>query len=185
MVAGAVLVVVLVAASVAGASTRSSPTRWVATFCGAFLDWEQAAKTGDAKLSKDLTTLQRSKHADLTQIRDQLAIFLGDFATASRHARAQIAAVGAPNVTSGHQIQQTILNALAAAATFLDHAKASVMKFPTNNAQVFVNKTKALTSSIATTFNHVASSLSALKKYKATQLEAAAKANATCKKLGG
>jgi hypothetical protein len=184
-VLGLVLIAALVAASVAGASTRSSPTRWVATFCGAFAGWEQAAKAGDAKLTKDLTKLQQSQHVNLVQIRDQLASFLADFAGASRHANVQIAAVGAPSVAHGQQIQQTILSALASAATFLKHAKASVRKFPTGNAHAFVSKTEALAKSITATFNRVAGSLSALRKYKATQLEAAAKANPTCKKLGG
>lgn len=179
------LVTVLASATVAGATTSSTPKKWVTTLCTTFLSWEQAVKTGDVKLNKALAQVEKSKHANLKQVRDQLATFLGDFAVASHHARAQMAAVGAPSVPHGAQIQSTVVNALGTAASFLDRAKASVKKFPTNNAAAFIRKTQALSKSITTTFDRVGSSLSALTKYKATQLEAAAKADASCRKLAG
>ena len=187
LVVGASVVVVLSTASIAGATTTSSPKKWVSTLCTTFVGWEQAAKTNDAKLNSAIATLEKSGHANLTQLRAQLAGFLGKLAVASHKAQSQMKAVGAPSVPHGCDIHKTVVNALGKAATFLDQSKAKVLKFPTgkNDTVAFVKKTQALTTSITATFNHVASSLSALNKYNATQLEAAAGSVPACKKLAG
>jgi hypothetical protein len=179
------LVVVLGSASVAGATTASTPKKWVSTMCGTFLTWEQAAKTGDAKLQKVLNQLQKSGNTNLAPIRAQLVAFLGAFSKASQTARGRMVKVGAPSVKHGAQIHAAVVKAFATSATFLAHAKASVAKFPTNDAKAFIAKANALTASINKTFTQVGNSLSALSKYKATQLEAAAKADPACKKLAG
>jgi hypothetical protein len=179
------LVVVLASASVAGAQTASTPKQWVSTMCSSFVDWEKAVQTGDQHLNKVLATLEKSGHANLTQLRTQLVKFLGDFAVATHHARARIAAVGAPKVKNGAKIHKTVVDALATAATFLDHARKSAAKFPVHDTKAFVTKTDALSKSITTTFDRVANSLSALNKYKATELEKAANADKACKKLAG
>jgi hypothetical protein len=187
LLVGASIVVVLATASIAGATTTSSPKKWVSTLCTTFVTWEQAAKTNDAKLNSTIAALEKSGHANLTQLRAQLAGFLGKIAAASHKAQSQMKAAGAPSVPNGKVIQNTVVHALGTAATFLDQSKAKVLKFPTGkNATVaFVKKTRALATSITTTFNQVGSSLSALGKYKATELEAAASSDPACRKLAG
>jgi hypothetical protein len=187
LLVGASIVVVLSTASIAGATTTSSPKKWVSTLCTTFVGWEQAAKTNDLKLDSAIATLEKSGHANLTKLRAQLAGFLGKLAVASHKAQSQMKVVGAPSVPHGSDIQKTVVNALGTAAAFLDHSKAKVLKFPTgkHDTAAFVNKTQALTASITTTFNKVASSLSALNKYHATQLKAAASSDPACKKLAG
>jgi hypothetical protein len=166
------------------ATVAASPTKWASTFCGSFLTWEQAAKTGDAKLVKVLNALQKSGHANLPNVRAQLISFLGGFLTATDHLQASMKAVGAPAVKNGRKIQTIITGGIAKAQIAVAAGKKQAAALPTGNAAVFVRKTNALARSFTTTFNKLASSFSVLQKYSPPALTAAAKADPACKKLG-
>jgi hypothetical protein len=181
-----VALLVMLAGGVAGAATSgASPTKWASTFCGSFLTWEQAAKTGDAKLTKVLNALQKSGHANLTDVRSQLVGFLGDFESATGRLQTSLEAVGPPAVTNGGKIQAILTSGIVKAQAALATAKNKAKALPTNNAAAFVRGTTAITKSFTATFNKVGNSFSALKKYSPPSLTAAAKADPACKKLAG
>jgi hypothetical protein len=182
-----VVVMSLLLAGAAGAeaaTVNASPTMWASTFCGSFVTWEQAAKTGAAKLTKVLNALATSGHANLKNVRAQLVTFLSGFQAATGRLQASMKAVGPPAVKNGGKIQTIIRGGIAKAQIAVAAAKKQAAALPTNNAALFVRQTNALAKSFTTTFNKLASSFSVLKKYSPPSLIAAAKATPACKKLG-
>jgi hypothetical protein len=171
-------------ASAEAATVNASPTKWASTFCGSFVTWVQAAKTGDANLTKVLNVLEQSGHANLKNVRGQLVSFLSGFLTATDHLQASMKGVGPPAVTNGPKIQKIITGAITKAQVALAAGEKQARALPTNNAAVFVRETNALAKSFTTAFNKLANSFSVIKKYSPPALTAAAKANPACKKLG-
>jgi hypothetical protein len=172
------------AASAEAATVNASPTRWASAFCASFVTWEQAAKTGAAKLTKVLNALANSGHANLKNDRAQLVTFLSGFQAATGRLQASMKAVGPPAVKNGGKIQTIITGGIAKAQIAVAAARKQAAALPTNNAAVFVRETNALAKSFTTTFDKLASSFSVLKKYSPPSLTAAAKADPACKKLG-
>jgi hypothetical protein len=182
-----VVVMSLLLAGAAGAEAATvdaSPTRWASAFCGSFLTWEQAAKTGAAKLTKVLNALAKSGHANLKNERAQLVGFLGGFRAATGRLQASMKAVGPPAVKNGGKIQTIIRSGIAKAQAAVAAGEKQAAALPTNNTAVFVRETNSLAKSFTTTFDKLANSFSVLKKYSPPSLTAAAKADPACKKLG-
>jgi hypothetical protein len=182
-----VVVMSLLLAGAAGAeaaTVNASPTRWASTFCGSFVTWEQAAKSGAAKLTKVLNALAKSRHANLKNDRAQLVSFLSGFRAATDRLQASLKAVGPPAVKNGGKIQAIITGGIAKAQIAVAAGRKQAATLPTNNAAAFVRQTNALAKSFTTTFDKLASSFSVLKRYSPPSLIAAAKAVPACKKLG-
>ena len=62
-VVASMLLVLVLCDVAAGATQNASPTKWVSTFCGSVLTWEQTVKSNSAKLKGEVSSLKKGGKA--------------------------------------------------------------------------------------------------------------------------
>ncbi len=179
-------VLVIATGASAGAATLStSPGKWASSFCGSIGTWEQSVKTGDARMNKVLNGLQKSGHANLTDVRTQLVEFLTGVESATGHLLRSLKTLGPPPGKNSDKIESILVGGIQRTQAGLVQATNRAKALPTNNAAAFVHDTSAINEAVTKTFDNVTHSFRQIAKYSPPALTAAAKAAPACKKLGG
>ncbi len=179
----AVLVLVVSGCGGGGGAKKASPEKWISTFCGSVVTWEQTVKGSAGKLEGLLGQLGTSGKLDLKSLRGQMVGFLGGIVSATDALRSSIKAAGAPDVKDGTKIEEVVDSAFAKLSAEFEAAKKRAESLPTKDALAFASQAKALGSAIESSSNSIGSAF-ALGKYETPELDKAAKNNPTCQKLG-
>ncbi len=184
-VAASILLVLVLSGVAAGATQNASPKKWVATFCGSVLTWENTVKANAAKLDKTVSALKQSGNSNLPVLKSQLAGFLGGLVKSTNTMVSTMKSVGTPDVKNGDKIQQVVVGAFQQVAKGFNAAKASAQSLPTNSKAKFVKGASAIEATIQVTSTRGQSALTALNRYPTKALDAAAAKDPSCLKLHG
>jgi hypothetical protein len=181
------MLAVLVSSGVAASATRkqsSPPDKWIATFCGSLLTWEKTVKASSTKLTKTTTPLAKGHKVNMPASKRSLTSYLSGLIRATDKLIAQLKAVGAPDVDHGSDIQKGVLGALGQIDTAFKQAKKAAQKLPTNDLKKFSKGALGVASTITASANRVGAAFTALEKYNPKDLNAAAKSEPACAKIG-
>lgn len=179
------LLLVLVSSGVAaGARQDASPKKWISTFCGSVLTWENTVKADSAKLKTSISVLKKAGKVDLPRLRGQLVGFLDAIVKSTNTMIGNIKAGGPPAVKNGSKIQQVVVGAFGQVANGFG-AESSARSLPTNSKQKFVKGAAAIETSIQVTSSRGQAALTALNKYPTKALDEAAAKDPSCLKLHG
>ncbi len=184
-VVASMLLVLVLSGVAAGATQNASPKKWVSTFCGSVLTWENAVKSNAAKLDKTVAALKGSGKSNLPVLKSQLTGFLSSLVKSTNTMVGTLNSVGPPDVKNGSKIQQVVIGAFQQVAKGFNAAKASAQSLPTNSKQKFVKGASAIETTIQVTSSRGQSALSALNRYPTKALDEAAAKDPSCLKLHG
>lgn len=178
------MVLVLALSGVAaGATQTASPKKWISTFCGSVLTWENSVKSNAAKLDKTVAALKGAGKADLPVLKSQLNGFLGSLVKSTNTMVGKLKGVGPPDVKNGAKIQDVVVGAFQQVAKGFGAAKTSAQSLSTTNKQKFVKGAGAIETTIQVTSTRGQSALTALNKYPTKALDDAATKDPACLKL--
>jgi hypothetical protein len=179
------LLVLALSGVAAGAPQNASPRKWISTFCGSVLTWENAVKSKATKLDAAVAGLKGSGKANLPALKSQLNGFLGSLVGSTNTMVGALKSVGPPDVKNGSKIQDVVVGAFEQVAKGFDAARTSARSLPTNNRQKFVQGASAIEVTIQVASTRGKSALTALNKYPTQALDKAAATDPACLKLHG
>jgi hypothetical protein len=163
-------------AACGGSSSSSGPTpaAYVKSICEAIGPFEQSVQTR----SKNLRLATIKNAADGKQV---LQKFLNQVASDTDNALVKLKAAGTPSVKNGKQVSATIVGAFTQLKVALTKAATQAGNLPTSSPQAFQTAAQSLGSSVNTSMQGIGTPLNNL---KSADLEAAAKKEPACSKLG-
>ena len=155
-------------------SSGPSPAAYVKSICQAIGPFEQSVQTR----SKALQTASIKSAADGKKVLQQ---FLSQVVTDTDNALTKLKAAGTPSVKNGAQVSNTIVGAFTKLKTALSAAATQAGNLPTNSPVAFQAAAQRLGASVNTSMQGIGTPLNSL---KSAALEAAAKKEPACAKLG-
>jgi hypothetical protein len=179
------LLLVLALSSVAAGATRSaSPTKWVSTFCGSVLTWEQTVKANTAKLDTALSGVKQTGKAAIPTVKGKLVKYLGAIVGSTKTMTARIKAVGAPNVKDGSKLQSSVLSAFGLVQKAFGQTLSAAKNLPTGDAKAFSKQALAVAKTLQANASRIQAAFVPVQKYSTKELNDAAKKDRACLKLG-
>jgi hypothetical protein len=186
-VLASLLAVLALSGVAAGATAKqsSTPEKWVSTFCGSLVTWEQTVKTSSTKLASTIAALKKkSGKVDVPVAKAKLLAFMNVLVGSTDKLVRQIKAVGTPSVANGDKLQKGVLQAFGQIDTSFKQARTATHALP-SDPKGFSKGALAISSTITASTSRVGAAFNALQKYDSTELEAAAKKTPACLKIGG
>jgi hypothetical protein len=183
-VSASLLLVLALSGVAAGANQNATPKKWISVFCGSVVSWEQTVKSNTSKLDKTFSTLSKTGKADVPTVKGKLVKYLNGIVTSTNAMVADIKHVGAPNVKNGAKLQSAVLSAFALVQKAFNQTLSSAKKLPTNDAKAFQRQAIALAKTLQSDTSRIGAAFVPVQKYSTKELNAAAKADPACAKLG-
>jgi hypothetical protein len=183
-VSASLLLVLALSGVAAGANRNATPKKWISVFCGSVLSWEQTVKSNTSKLDKTFSTLSKTGKADVPTVKGKLVKYLNGIVTSTNAMVADIKHVGAPNVKNGAKLQSAVLSAFALVQKAFNQTLSAAKKLPTNDAKAFQRQAIALAKTLRSNTSRIGAAFVPVQKYSTKELNAAAKADPACAKLG-
>jgi len=184
-VTASLLLVLALSGVAAGATQNATPKKWISVFCGSVVNWEQTVKSNTSKLDKTFSSLSSAGKADVPTVKTKLVKYLNGIVTSTNAMVSDIKHVGAPNIKNGSKLQSAVLSAFALVQKTFNQTLSSAKKLPTNKVSAFEKQALALAKTLQSSANRISGAFAPLQKYSTKELDAAAKADPACKKLGG
>ena len=154
-------------------SAGVSPASYVKSVCTAASSWKNAIETAGVKLQSE------ASNKSLSTTKSAYVSFVDSLASATGAAKNQLAAAGAPSVSNGKSISQTLVGAFGGAKTNLDAAAGDAAKIPTTSKSAFT----AAADKVQTDVRNSLAGMSRITPEKNPQLHAAAAKDPTCRSL--
>jgi hypothetical protein len=178
------LLVLSLSGIAAGATQSATPKKWVSVFCGSVLTWEHTVKSNTSKLDATFSSLKQTGKADVPTVKGKLVKYLGGIVKSTNAMVANVKHVGAPNVKNGAKLQSSVISAFGLVQKAFGQTLAAAKKLPTNSAKTFQSKAIALAKTLQASSSRISAAFVPVQKYSTKELDDAAKADASCKKLG-
>jgi hypothetical protein len=184
VVTASLLLALALSGVAAGATQNAPPKKWISVFCGSVVTWEQTVQTNTSKLDKTFSSLSKAGKADVPTVKGRLVKYLNGIVKSTDAMVSDIKHVGAPNIKNGSKLQSAVLSAFALVQKTFSQTLSSAKKLPTNNVSAFEKQALALAKKLQSSASRISAAFAPLQKYSTKELDAAAKADPACKKLG-
>jgi prophage DNA circulation protein len=178
------LVVLALCGVATGATQNATPKKWISVFCGSVLTWEHTVQSNTVKLDATFKALKSTGKADIPTVKGKLVTFLNGIVKSTNGMVSNIKHLGAPNVKNGAKLQSAVLSAFALVQKAFDQTLSSAKKLPTNSVSGFQKQALALAKTLQANTSRLSAAFNPVQKYSTAELNAAAKADPACKKLG-
>lgn len=182
-VTASLLLVLALSGVAAGATQNAAPKKWISVFCGSVLTWEQTVKSNTSKLDQTFSALSKAGNVSVPVAKARLVKYLNGIVTSTNAMVAEIKHVGPPNTKNGSKLQGAVLSAFAVVQKAFNESLASAKKLSTN-PKAFQRQALALAKTLQSSTSRIGAAFAPLQKYSTKELDAAAKADPACKKLG-
>jgi hypothetical protein len=171
----AVLATALVAVAACGGSSSSgvTPATYVTSVCSAATTWRNAIQSAGTKLSTGVNT------RSLTKAKADYVTFVNSLVSATSQAESQLRSAGAPSVSNGKQIANSLVHIFDSAKGTLSQAASQAAALPTSSAKAFASAASRVVTSIRASL----AGMSSVTPEKNAELHAAASKDKTCQSL--
>jgi hypothetical protein len=170
----------LVLAGGASGAARSSPSAWLAVYCGSTLVWDQAVQTDTATLQKGLKGVDA---ADVGSVRGAFLRYLATVSAATRRVASELEAAGTPRLAHGTQIERIVSTGFARLAAQMAAVVKSSRSFSDDPA-TFARQAAAAGTRIHDDEDALGTTIQAMGRYVSPAFNSAGHKVAACRKLG-
>ena len=179
--AGAVFVIVSVFIGGAAFAKSSSPAQWAPKFCGAFTTWQTTTDANVANLQNSL-----SGSGTASDARTLIANYFATDAADTDTFVAALTSAGAPSLTNGTKIQNTLAAAFRATRDDSAAAQMKAQQLPIDDVATFQTQGEALLTAYQKTSQNIDKSLKTVDKLDVSgKLTKALKNEPACASLSG
>lgn len=174
----AVLAATAIAAAGCGSSGSSgssgvSAASYVSAVCSAATNWRDAIQSAGGKLSSGVNT------KSLTKAKSEYVTFVGSLVAATAQAESTLRSAGAPSVSGGKQIADSLVKIFTTARTTLAAAATQAAALPTTSVKAFETAAGRVVSSIRGSL----AGMSSVTPERNAALRSAASKDKTCQSL--
>jgi hypothetical protein len=184
-VSASLLLALALSGVAAGATQKASPKKWISTFCGSVLTWENTVKSDSTRVANAVSGLRKNGKVDLRAAKSKLVGFLGGLVRSTNTLIGKIRAVGPPDVRNASKLQKGVLDAFAQVLKAFKDGQTAAAKLPTNTAKAFSKAATALARTIQSSTSRISAAFTALGRYSTKSLDDAANKDPACLKLHG
>jgi hypothetical protein len=184
LAAGVVACALPLAASANGTADGAPPKRWTANMCTSLVEWQKTVQRNAGSLERTLGALKKSGDINMRAVRAQFVTFLDGLAASTDGVRIGLHSVGAPAIEDGAAIQRQLEGGFGKLAGLFRGIARRARSMPLDNAAAFKRQADAIGASITKATDSLGTAMSALDRYDASAIEAAAKTVPACKALG-